>query len=118
MQDKFGVAETTAHSRQKLLGRIQDPLINLALDNLLHVGVLDHFPCNASVATSYDQYSLRARVTAQRQERDHFLVGKLVKFCALDYSVKDESTTVVLAAKNLVYFFYYLRRSLLISLRF
>lgn len=48
----------------------------------------------------HSHYLLRARVAAQREVDDHFLVGKFIPFRALDHAVQHQDVAIGLTADN------------------
>lgn len=48
----------------------------------------------------HTRYLLRARVAAQREVGDHFLVGKFISFRALDHAIQYQDISIGLTADN------------------
>ena len=65
-------------------------LVDVAQHHLLHALVLHHLPHHPTIPAANDQHPLGARVTEEREVRDHLLVGELVPLCALDHAVEDQ----------------------------
>mmetsp|Transcript_25011 Transcript_25011/g.58686 ORF Transcript_25011/g.58686 Transcript_25011/m.58686 type:complete len:332 (-) Transcript_25011:16-1011(-) len=87
-------------ARQVLLGGGDDPLVDLALDDLLHAVVTGDLPEDASVPPADHQDPFGIRVGHQRDVRDHLLVGELVAGRHLDDPVQDQDGPVVLRLED------------------
>lgn len=65
---------------------LNDILVNLSLDHILHRGMLYHLPQVIPVPTPHDRHFVWVGLAAERQEGNHLLVGDLVPFPALGTS--------------------------------
>ena len=94
------VAEERGHVREELLRDADDRLVDVAEDDLLHGGVLEHLADDAAVAAADDEHLLRVWVARERDVGDHLLVGELIALGALDDAVEDEDVAVRLGLED------------------
>jgi hypothetical protein len=100
VQRQLGGVEARGHEGQVALAGRDHLAVDLHLDDALDSRVLVALAGHAAVAAAHYQDGRGVGVRAQRQERDHLLVGELVVLGALDDAVEDQRPAVVLSAKG------------------
>ena len=97
VKSHFVAVEALGHVWQIESRHLGNIFVDLALDDLLDQGMLGTLTSNAAISAANDQDTLRVGVAVQWQECDHFLVGVLVQFSALNATVKNEHVSKLLA---------------------
>ena len=75
---------------QMLLARVDDERVDLDHHNFLDARVPQDFTQYETVASAFDQDTLRSRVKQKRWQRDGFVVDELIDFEELDDGVEKE----------------------------
>lgn len=56
--------------------------------------VFDNFASHTTVTATHNQHILGIRMTAKRQKRNHFLIGKFILLRALNDSIQYQRATM------------------------
>lgn len=80
--------------------RTHETVVQTVTRSQVQAGGPDHNDYVITRMKLHSHYLLRARVAAQREVGDHFLVRKFISFRALDHAIQHQDVAIGLTADN------------------